>query len=313
MQTLILDGLNIPVDLITEIITHDSFNVRLLSLRDVQHLNQRKLQQALLYVVRPSRPHNPTLQGLYIFGPKDALSRPQMSRDWTESAALGGGVTTPLGAQIGAEWNPKSEEVLAEELGRNSDRWHGKVGRVFSKQSFLEVEWADVIQACQGIISFDAVNCAGPRHHPAEEGKQAWYNQNEFFLTPRVATHALDGCSGCGRAPEGYANIQHSPPYRLPLMAPPPISSSTVKCAKLPAHGGLEKQLLVRCMSCLRDRYCESCQKWWCEDCYEVNPGPNLAEKWRADGNVKVHMGLCTESCLVKKMMPGAGSNGMWG
>jgi hypothetical protein len=29
--------------------------------------------------------------------------------------------------------------------------------------------------------------------------------------------------------------------------------------------------------------------------------------------NVKVHIDLCVEDCLVAEMMPGAGSNGMWG
>jgi hypothetical protein len=76
----------------------------------------------------------------------------------------------------------------------------------------------------------------------------------------------------------------------------------------------------------LKNRYCESCHRWWCEDCYEL-PGlrsdtSHKSQPWgdyiagpteKTEKNVKVHMGLCAENCLVGEMMSGAGSNGMWG
>ena len=126
---------------------------------------------------------------------------------------------------------------------------------------------------------------------------------------------------------EPAARVKQAPMERFPLLAPPPLHSSTIKAAKTPFPGFGDKMLL-RCTDCLRSRYCENCHKWWCEDCYEISdhggffvPGP--AQPWGAaesgnsglhpEKNVKVHMGLCVEDCLVAEMMSGAGSNGMWG
>jgi len=225
------------------------------------------------------------------------------------------------GAQIGAHWNIRSEDALAEDMARKGTGWYEKPGQVFDKAPILEFEWAEVIQACERLISFDAVICSGPRHSsdPSPANK-AWYTSPEVHISPRIATHAIGGCSGCGRAPEGLATAKYSQPSRLPLMAPPPVHSSTIKYAKMPTHIGYgpEKKLLIRCMDCLRNRYCQSCHKWWCEDCYEVDLRPNLAAQWEAQSArsgkiVKVHMGLCVETCLVGEMMSGAGGDGMWG
>jgi hypothetical protein len=264
VRTLVLDGLAVPADLVAEIITHESFNVVILSIRDVQHLNERKLQQALLYAVRPSRPaKTPKLQGLYIFGPKDAPSS--------------GRPVSTQGAQIGAQWNQKSGEALAEDMSRKSDTWFAKSGKLFPKVPSLD--WAGTMQACQGIISFDAVLCNGPRHsaltkRAASQKSNAspWYCRSDAYIPPRVATHALVGCSRCGSAPEGLATSDISPTGGLPLLAPPPLHSSTIKSAKTPCCREFRtgKILLVRCAECLRNRYCESCHRWWCEDCYEV-------------------------------------------
>jgi hypothetical protein len=319
VQTLVLDGLNVPADLITEIITHQSFNVRILSIRDVQQLNFRKLQQALLYIVRPGRAENtPKLQGMYFFGPRDIPTRPQAILPAAHDFSSGDMVLSQ-GAQIGARWNMRSEDTLAEEIARKSDRWYEKTGAVFPRSIGRESEWAEVIQACQGIISFDAIACPGPRHASGSVPRKTWYSDIEFHISPRIATHALDGCAGCGAAPEGPAKTRYSSTGRLPLMAPLPMHSSTIKCARIPSHTGhgLEKKLIIRCMDCLRQRYCENCHIWWCEDCYKVNPGPNLAEQWAAlelesarEKNLKVLMGLCV-ACRVMKA--GADTDGMWG
>ena len=96
VQTLILDGLAVPADLVTETITNESFNVRILSLRNVQHSNERKLQQALLYAIRPSRAlGTPTFQGLYLFGPQDATVARRQKKSHT--CASNGGRRLPKG------------------------------------------------------------------------------------------------------------------------------------------------------------------------------------------------------------------------
>lgn len=78
VQTLLLDGLSVPADLVREIIAEERFNVRILSLRECKHLNQTKLQQVLRYTVRPGRPEGaPKLRGLYVFGRRDLPQSPR--------------------------------------------------------------------------------------------------------------------------------------------------------------------------------------------------------------------------------------------
>jgi hypothetical protein len=324
-------------DLISDIITQDHFNVRILSIREVQNLNHRKLQQALIYAVRPSRPaRTPKLKGLYFFGPKDAAPISRLDRRVTnhahdnsaaDIAASRGGVIYSQGAQIGARWNQISGDTLAEEMVRGGDKWYSRMGRVLAKPP--SIDWAETMYACQGIISFDAVLCHGPHHSALEApsgdtSKSTWYKNPHAHIPPRVATHSIGGCSCCQTAPERFSKFGSSPLGQFPLLAPPPLHSSTAKAAKAPFVGSGDK-LLLRCMDCLRTRFCESCHKWWCEDCYEI-PSQGHAggsqQLWEAVGtalgghtekNVKVHIGLCIEDCLVAEMMSGAGSSGMWG
>jgi hypothetical protein len=234
------------------------------------------------------------------------------------------------GAQIGAEWNEKSGDRLADEIQRSGDKWYGKSGKVIAKPP--SPEWANTLQACQGIISFDAVLCRGPRHSlpittEKDQKSAPWYRNMEAHISARIATHAVKGCCKCGTSPEGFSEFGLSRMEQFPLLAPPPLHDSTVKSAKAPPRDDTNNgKLLVRCFDCLRNRYCESCHKWWCEDCYEASDATDnlspTAQPWDSVGsttsgqleeNVKVHMGLCVETCLVVEMMSGAGSNGMWG
>jgi hypothetical protein len=214
-------------------------------------------------------------------------------------------------------------------MERTGGKWYRKSGRVIAKPPSLE--WANTLQACQGIISFDAVLCRGPRHSDSliTDGQNSapWYKHRDAHLSPRVATHAVKGCCKCGTSTEGFSSFGTSPMDQFPLLAPPPLLASTAKSAKSPSREDTtSKKLLVRCLDCLRNRFCESCHKWWCEACYEVpNPVAHAStplQPWEyvastsgahPDDKVKVHMGLCVENCLVAEMMSGAGSNGMWG
>ncbi|KAI9833196.1 MAG: hypothetical protein M1819_003819 [Sarea resinae] len=353
VQTLILDGLSITAELIREIITDEPYNVRILSIREAKNLNERKLTQVLRYVVRPSRPEGtPKLKGLYVFGPKDppqgpikAYSPPAeaANRKLPSRLAQRGppsfGVMASEGAQIGAEWNQKSQLALSQDLSKDGDGWYQASGRMMRRAPLTE--WSETIRACEGIISFDAVLCRGPRHDPitysANDDEETTILKLEAYLNPTIAIVALgqSGCSTCHTSPEGPVRAGVSPSSQLPLLAPPPLHSSTVKAAQCPTSFGNDPSppLYIRCEDCLRDRWCERCNKWWCEACYpaiRTSTRTNLQQKELSqdlilsaggpvggqkdtDDSIKVHLGLCVEGCLVGQMMAGAGAGGMWG
>lgn len=336
VNTLILDGLSVPADLVREIITDPTYNVRILSIRECKHLNERLLNQVLRYAVRPTRPDGtPRLKGLYIFGPKEASTIIKAKSDTAYGslqAANSSGVTSSEGAQIGAEWNQKSSEALASQLGQPEDKWYRSSGRMIKPFS----EWPETLQACEGLIAFDAVLCRGPRHDPAF-GKD--------YLKPAIATIALGpkGCETCGSCPEGSVMYGRDPEANLPMLTPPPLHASTVKAAQCPTMGFFESEnektfprLMLRCEDCLRGRWCERCNKWWCETCYQEPSSRSRAQmnedlqhhypaiensNTEATGNdqyltamshsVKVYFNVCVESCLRSELLPVV--DGMWG
>lgn len=332
VHTLILDGLSVTSDLLYDIIVQDSFSIRILSIREVKNLNEKKLRQALSYAVRPTRAENtPKLQALYIFGPRDpvtsTLPRRSQKIDYSRVATVPtSSIMHSQGAQIGAEWNQKSGEWLADNIEKQ-DEWYQSAGEVFIAREPPHAEWEATMRECEGIISFDAVLCRGPRHtDPVSETEGSpplpWYKRQSAYLQPKAATCALEGCYGCGSAPEKFSEFGKSSLSQFPLLAPPPFHSSTQRACKVPFLGTSKSYFLARCVDCLRNRHCKSCHKWWCEECYEV---PEIASTIRSflqdsmtspdgkKGHIKVHMGLCVESCLSGVMMSGAGSNGMWG
>jgi len=341
VQTLVLDGLSVTSELLTEIILDKSFNVRLLSVREVQNLNERKLMQALEYSVRPTRPDNaPRLQGLYIFGKRDAPESPNselhtisgISAPSVQAAPPLGGVTASQGAQLGAQFNQRSRDALSAALQGDGDELFGRLGVLYPRPPMHE--WARTMEVCRGLISFDGILCSGPRHNwmsastSEDLDQRPWYLKPVAHLPPAVAMIALQGCSSCHSAPEGITHYGVTPFQDLPLLAPPPFHSSTIKAATRANKTIDDKKarLLRRCQDCLRGRYCESCNKWWCEDCYELVVGnegmkppqaviSGFSDAGHNDGpgpnNFKVYMGLCIEDCIVGEMMSGTGSNGM--
>ncbi len=299
--------------------------------------------QALEYSVRPTRPFNkPRVQGLYIFGKKDAPESPQSefyalknkSAPSAQDAPSLGGVMASQGALLGAQINQRSRDALSASLHGDGDELYGKLGGLFSKPPMNG--WAQTMIICKGLINFDGILCSGPRHSWLRGGQLEEPDQRKWYLKPvahlprTVAMVSLQSCNSCHSAPEGIFNYGSTHPQDLPLLAPPPFHSSTVRAATRSnlTINGKKARLLHRCRDCLRGRYCESCHKWWCEDCYELiigNEGmkpphaviSGFPDSGHSDGpgpnNFKVYMGLCVEDCLVGEMMSGAGSNGMWG
>lgn len=333
VSTMVLDGLSVPADIVREIIAEDRFNVRILSIREVKNLRERKLMQILRYAVRPSRPEGtPKLKGLYYFGPRDPASvgLPSGRNALPPRTPRDRGVMSSEGAQIGAEWNERSNQALSAVLARTEDRWYQATGRMLRRQPILE--WAETLEACEGVIHFDAVLCRGPRHdprtalsHQASDDLTATVSQ---YLKPAVAMIALgpSGCAKCGMCAEGPATFGQSPSSHLPLLSPPPLHSSTIRAAQRPTviDSAPLPPLIARCEDCLRGRWCERCNKWWDEPCYSTGTRTELQQQelmqdlvsglvTKPQEDIKVHMGLCVERCLVGEMMAGAGSAGMWG
>ncbi|SMR46871.1 unnamed protein product [Zymoseptoria tritici ST99CH_1A5] len=260
VQTLILDGLSVPADLIREIVAEDRYQVRILSIRRVKNLNPNRLQQVLRYVCRPTREEGtPRLKALYYFGPKDAPLQPIPSLPPTAPPSLG--VMSSPGAQIGASWNARSSELLKTTLiSSEESQYYSCTGRVLKKPYS---DWAETLQVCHNIIHFDAVLCRGPRHDISK-------TSSKDFLQPTIATVALGpgGCETCHSCPELPASFPDSPPPHLPLLGPVPTHSSTVRSCIRPDDPS-SNRLILRCEDCLRGRWCEQCNRWWCEDCYE--------------------------------------------
>lgn len=337
VHTLILDGLSVPADLVREIIAEDRFNVRILSLRDCKHLNHTKLQQVLRYAVRPGRPNgSPKLRALYVFGHKDSLGPSRGKARVADTAAQQAptGVLASEGAQIGSEWNSRSSATLSHSLpSDDQQRWYGRDGQVLFRPTSA---WADTLHACSSIITFDAVLCRGPRHNTT-------LTNGKDFLPPAIAGVVLgsQGCETCGTCPETPAAFGQSDATALPLLAPPPTHSSTVRAAQRPSTTSDKfPHLIARCEDCLRGRWCERCNRWWCEKCYHEPKsrtadaavpqittglqsqdvhvqsvewgGPAASGPATTQGApVKVYSKLCVEHCLMGQMMMSA--DGYWG
>ena len=244
VRTLILDGLSVPADLVSDIILNDRFNVSILSIRGCHNLNERKLMQTLTYAVRPGRAKGtPKLKGLYHFTPNENASRNSSHSSRTRS----------------------SGKAADQDL---TNEWYQPSGKVL-KGSYAG--WGQILQLCQGIISFDAVLCRGPRHNvdlysSENEGKQP----ASAFLQPSLATIALGpkGCDTCHSTPEGPAIWGQSPEEHFPLLSPPPIHSSRIVSARSPvSHLDERPALMLSCTECLTDRCCQRCSKWWCSTC----------------------------------------------
>ena len=306
VRSLILDRLPVPLPLLQDILCDDAFNIRILSLRGAKELGDEKLIQLLRYIIRPSRPQGtPKLKGLYYFTPQEA-SADFMATNLIQRAP-GIGITNALGAQLGADTS-MSSGALHRQLIKSSwhqyNAWYGATGQVLKLGATLEDQWALLLKTCEGLIAFDAVLC-----------RQAPNHSNAGV---KLATVSLGGCQICGSCPEGPAFPGVSAQNELPLLAPLPMHQSSVKTAqRLGTSSYPHPPLIVRCRTCLKDRWCERCNIWWCECCYTIPSKRGRACVSQAPGanepSIKVHNNLCVSKCLMDEMLNGVGEGGMWG
>lgn len=271
VRTLILDGLSVPADVVGDIVLSDRFNVNILSIRDCQHLNERKLMQVLQYSVRPTRPPGtPRVKAIYHFTPMEGQPRAPVRpryRDWWGSRCQSPSATPP---------STESAPEPAQSQVQNA--WYCPSGQLLKNN--VDEEWAKTIKKCEDIIAFDAVLCRGPRH-------DLFSTTNQFegrSLGPAIATVALgpQGCDGCNTCPEGPAIWGQSALENFPLLTPVPLHSSSIKAAKRPVLYSDENPVCIaRCTDCITDRRCHRCSKWFCSDCLpqtvriRANPSPH--------------------------------------
>ncbi|KAK4243280.1 hypothetical protein C7999DRAFT_36402 [Corynascus novoguineensis] len=304
VQVLSLDGLSVTAELVHDILSDPSFSVRILSIRGVRNLNERKLRAALQYACRESRPEGtPRLKAMYVFGPQDAAPTSAV-REESRSPS-----PTSAAAAVASAWNARSQKALTASLAEDPEAWYVRRGDQFPNlPNRISPEWASTLVACAGVISFDSVLCTGPRHfNSAAWGKVslAALDAASSSAAPgvphfSVATHSLDGCASCGSAPEGWtvwgeellsshrdadgrrtSESCMADLARFPLLAPPPTHSASLRVAMCPTGQSVKARLpfvssgkrhrarfIPRCFDCIRDRYCAGCHKWWCESCY---------------------------------------------
>jgi hypothetical protein len=273
--------------------------VRILSLRECKHLNSKQLRGALQYACRGSRPKGtPTLKGLYVFGKADV----QSSDPAAAKEALPSSESEP-----GSSSSPSSSSEKEPWYGQRGWQFPGTDHiKEDWAQTLVDCDGVIAFDAvlCKGprhlnspawgkvdVAALDAASSFTGHAVPQ------W----------NVAQFSLGGCAGCGSAPEGWTvwgeeaaasestrsgdggGIGDADPSRanpdigrFPLLPRPPRHSSSVKAAMCPAGqpvmcqgrtmSGDDAQttarFIPRCGACLRDRYCTSCQRWWCELCY---------------------------------------------
>ncbi|EFX00490.1 ubiquitin fusion degradation protein [Grosmannia clavigera kw1407] len=156
----------------------------------------------------------------------------------------------------------------------DGDLWYRRRGRVLSGSAAVQAaSWASTLMDCRGVLAFDAVLCHGPRHVTSPG-------------PPAIAAHALDGCAGCGSAPEGWTAWGDESERtdvagyvsRYPLLWPPPRLSSSIRAAMCPEGEPVHPlrhrlrpaspaRFIARCDACIHDRMCFTCRRWWCESC----------------------------------------------
>lgn len=302
VRTLVLDGLTVPADLVADIILTDRFNVSILSIRECQHLNERKLMQVIQHAVRPTRPEGtPRIKGIYHFSPM--VSKPRgvvrrRYRDWW-SSRVGSSRCSSQTPSISSCGSEESDASYSPTTSQNE--WYRPSGKLFKHG--LDDGWAQTLQKCEGIIAFDAVLCRGPRHdvNNYSSSTEEEPAPSAPLLGPAVATVALGprGCDGCHSSPEGPAIWGQSPDAQFPLLGPVPLHVSSVAAATRPeVVPGEHPCLIARCTDCLTDRHCHRCQKWFCSNCLpnpqriRVNLSPHqtaVRQQDHVDGEVCVY------------------------
>jgi hypothetical protein len=252
VQTLILDRQYVHVEEIRNILVNNTYQIRLLSLLDVNGLDRVDFQNLIEDIFRGGRGSNsPCLEGIYYFGP------PPVSHKFRDQLTEDDAVSPD--SATGAEDLDFYNQV------DSPNPWYLRSRVAFFQPPEFESLYSPLLRATQGALVWDAVLCRASRHT---------YPHPKFTVSP-IASVALGpkGCHICHSAPEGPGSTTN----QLPLLSPLPFHSSSVKVAQSITSNGAPIASLpfyARCVYCLKHRWCAMCNKWWCENCYQFG-GPN--------------------------------------
>ena len=311
VRTLILDGLYVPTTVIDDILSNKRYQIRLLSIRDVPKPTPNDMLRILNYLFKPSHLKEiSNVRALYLFG---RPSRVQEVLNFEDVKTRPESITASIGAQLGAGNHTADslddfQKLLKQDPYSDSPYGAPGVSYVLSSGRVIS-EWAEILKAYAGLMAFDAVLCRHDRDSVSDS-------------RPRLATVRLTGCVSCGTCPEGPAYPGVSPSDHIPLLSPLPLHSWKVEVAqRIETPGQPYPPLILRCRTCLKDRWCEMCNAWWCESCYTIpqNRKPDKKDpvsSWSdlaLNDVIKVHNGLCVSKCLLEVLLNGVGEGGMWG
>ncbi|KZZ98207.1 hypothetical protein AAP_00468 [Ascosphaera apis ARSEF 7405] len=258
VRTLVLDGLPVSAQSVGEILANRELSIAILSIRDCQNLDNQKLKHIIKHACRSDRPKDmPKVKGIYLFSSKEEATHPQHNH-----------------AVVPANACETSEDNRSQDGSANAAMhpWYKSSGRVLQRSKVDG--WADVLKQCEGVMSFDAILCRGPRHNSSYYHLDSSQDMLEPSLPPAVANFALrpDGCEGCHSSIEGPLVWGHSPGNQFPLLSPLNIHTSTVAACKDPTTIFNSKpKLLMQCEQCLTGRHCHRCGKWWCSTCLPIS------------------------------------------
>ena len=270
VRILILDGLSVPASILWD--TLCNYDVRILSLINVRDLGDEKLMQILRYLIRSNRPEGtPKLKGLYYFVQDEASSQyPTQSFRRGESQP---GITNVRGAQLGSGIHANGnliQSIFVDHFKISNSLWLRGIGQVQCLDPDIDLQWARLIQACEGLIAFDVVLC---RHNFARRSNNRAHDESHELLedVPSLATVSLAACEGYQSCPEAPARLEDYAENEVPMLAPAPMHHASVKSAQqLYTYASPHSRFIARCKACLKDRWCEMCNVWWCESVHHT-------------------------------------------
>lgn len=276
VQTLVLDGLlSVTTQLLRELLcstTTPQYRIRLLSIRRCPNLDSLQLSGLFRHLARPARERRlGELRGCYLFSDMDSTEHVRLVQP--------------------------------------------RKGRFVDRQSLIdndktEHDWVATLQACAGELAFDTRLCSGPRHsqyhdHNHDDHNHDYNHNNHSHhagaheipapapaSTPfpdRIACVRLTGgCAVCHSSPE--ARLRRKTPgqgsgHELPpvVIAPVPLTTSSLRAAcSVPGYDGDDggaRQDVLRCETCVTNRMCNKCDRWWCETCVDPDQAADKVDR----------------------------------